>query len=147
MYAMNNIKADKFYFIQDSIRIKNFNIFENFDNKLKIGTIVPLITFPSDLYDSQEQIDFCIKTYGKSDYTKGIFGPMFSILSEDIKKIDKKFLVYPTNKMLQMGLERGWGVIFDICGFNIDPLEEKYDYTQLIDDQYSQFKKIVCRRP
>lgn len=151
MYAMNNIKADRFYFIQDSMRIKDFNIFENVDKKLKIGTIVPLITFPSNLYDSQEQIEFCLKTYGRSEFTKGIFGPMFSILNEDVQKINKKFLVYPTNKILQMGLERGWGIIFDICGFNIEPLEEEPDFEKswdkLMNDQFSQFKKIVCSRP
>ena len=159
MYAMNNIKADRFYFLQDSIRIKDPNIFENFDNKLKVGTVVPFIAFPGNLYDNQEQIDFCLKTYGRSEFTKGIFGPMFSILNEDVQKINKELLVYPTNKVLQMGLERGWAIIFDICGFNIEPLEEDADFSlqnktdfaisweKLLNDQFSQFKKIVCFRP
>lgn len=151
IYAMNNIKADRFYFLQDSIRIKDINIFDNFDKKLKTGTIVSLITVPSNLYDNQEQIDFCLKTYGKKDFTKGIFGPMFSILNEDVQKINKKFLVYPTSKILQMGLERGWAIIFDICKFNIEQLEEEENdwgksWHKLINDQYKHFKKIICNR-
>jgi hypothetical protein len=146
MYAINNIQADRFYFIQDSLRIKDLSIFKNIDSKLKPGTVVPLITFPANMYDSQEQVDFCLKNFGKAEFSQGIFGPMFAIMNEDAQKIDKKYLVWPTNKMLQMGLERGWAVIFDMYSFNIDPLEGNYDYQKLIKDQYTQFKKIINYR-
>jgi hypothetical protein len=146
MYAINNIKAERFYFIQDSIRIKTLNFFKNIDSKLKPGTVVPLITFPANTYDSQEQIDFCLNNFGKAEFSQGIFGPMFAIMNEDAQKIDKKHLVWPTNKMLQMGLERGWGVLFDMYGINIDPLEGAYDYYRLINDQYTQFRKIINYR-
>ena len=146
MYAINNIKAERFYFLQDSIRIKDLEFFNNIDKKLNTGTVVPLITFPSNYYDNAEQIEFCLRNLGAFEFTQGIFGPMFAITYEDSQKIDKKHLVWPTNKSLQQGLERGWGVIFDINNFNIDPLEGNYDYYKLINDQYSQFKKIFNQR-
>ena len=71
---------------------------------------------------------------------------MFSVLNEDIQKIDKKFLIWPTNKRMQMGMERGWGILFDKYEFIIDSLEGDYDYGKLINDQYLQFKKIINYR-
>jgi hypothetical protein len=146
IYAINNIDAERYYFIQDSIRIKSINFFQLIDSKLEIGKVIPLITFGSNLYDYQEQIDFCLSNFGKSDFKRGIFGPIFSILKEDIDKIDKKYLVYPTNKSLQMGMERGWSVIFESHNFDIDPLEGDYNYSKLINDQYNHFKKIIQYR-
>jgi hypothetical protein len=146
IYAINNIEADRYYFIQDSLRIKSNDFFNLIDNKLKPGKVVPLITFGENLYDYPEQIEFCINHFGSTDFKKGIFGPMFSILLEDVQKIDKKYLVYPTNKSLQMGMERGWAVIFGKYDFEIDSLEGDYDYSKLILDKYVNFKKIIQYR-
>jgi len=146
IYAINNIESDRYYFIHDSLRIKSKDFFNLIDNKLKPGVVVPLITFGKDRYDSIEQLEFCIKNFGSPYYKKGIFGPMFSILSEDVQKIDKKYLVYPTNKTLQMGMERGWSLIFEKYNFDIDSLEGDYDFTKLISDRYVNFKKIIQYR-
>jgi hypothetical protein len=146
MYAINNIKSDRFYFLQDSLRIKDPNFFNNINEKLKPGIVVPLITFASNLYDGPDQIEFCLNNFEDTKFTKGIFGPMFSVLNEDIQKIDKKFLIWPTNKRMQMGMERGWGILFDKYEFIIDSLEGDYDYGKLINDQYLQFKKIINYR-
>ena len=146
IYAINNIESDRYYFIQDSIIIKSINFFELVDDKLQPGVVVPLITFGANLYDYQEQIDFCMFHFGECKFQKGTFGPMFSILKEDVNKIDKKYLVYPTNKSLQMGMERGWSVIFEKYNFDIDPLEGDYDYNKLMNDQYNNFKKIIQYR-
>jgi hypothetical protein len=146
IYAINNIKAERYYFFQDSLRIKNKNFFNLIDKKLSPGKVVPLITFEGNLYDYPEQVEFCIKNFGSFEFERGIFGPMFSILSEDALKIDKKFLVYPTNKSLQMGMERGWAVIFRKYNFKVDSLEGDYDFTKLISDRYVNFKKIIQYR-
>jgi hypothetical protein len=142
IYAINNIESDRYYFIQDSLRIKSKDFFNLIDNKLKPGVVVPLITFGKDQYDSLEQLEFCIKNFGSPYYKKGIFGPMFSILSEDVQKIDKKYLVYPTNKTLQMGMERGWSLIFEKYNFDIDSLEGDYDPMKIMNNQYNYFKKL-----
>lgn len=146
IYALNNIKAERFYFMQDSIRIKDSRFFKNIDSKLLPGTVVPLVTFGANVYDDQEQVDFCVKHFESSNFERGIFGPIFSILNDDIQKIDKRFLVWPTSKVLQMGMERGWSVLFKKYGFAIDPLEGEYCYNRLVNDQYSQFRKIFCGR-
>lgn len=146
IYAINNIKSERYYFFQDSLRIKTKDFFNLIDSKLKPGKVVPLITFGENLYDYPEQIEFCIKNFGSHEFEKGIFGPMFSILSEDAQKIDKKFLVYPTNKSLQMGMERGWAVIFGKYNFEVDSLEGDYNFPKLITDGYVNFKKIIQYR-
>jgi len=146
VYAINNLSADKFYFMQDSIKIKSIDYFIEIDKRLKPGVVVPLITFGPNLFDENEQIDFCYDKFDSIDYDKGIFGPIFAITNEDIQKIDKKYLVYPTNKMLQMGMERGWSVLFKKYGFEIDPIEGAYDYTKLSNDGYVFFKKNLPYR-
>jgi len=48
--------------------------------------------------------------------------------------------------MLQMGMERGWSVLFEKYGLRLDSLEGSYDFDKLINDQYSQFRKIINYR-
>ena len=146
IYAINNLSADKFYFMQDSIKIKSNDYFNAIDKKLKNGTVVPLITFGPHLYDENEQINFCYENFESIEYDKGIFGPIFAITNSDAQKIDKKYLVYPTNKMLQMGMERGWSIIFKKYAFEIDSLEGDYNYEKLINDGYTYFKKYLPYR-
>jgi hypothetical protein len=146
IYAINNLKSDKFYFMQDSIKIKSIEYFNEINKRLKVGTVVPLITFGPHLYDENEQIIFCYENFDSIEYDKGIFGPIFAITNEDVRKIDKKYLVYPTNKMLQMGMERGWSVLFKKYGFEIEPIEGAYDYMKLSNDGYSLFKKLLPYR-
>jgi hypothetical protein len=146
IYAINNIKADKFFFIQDSIRIKRQDFFKVIDNKLKLGTAVNLIQFNTNLYDSQEQKSFCQNAFNQVKYSKGVFGPMFSIYAEDIKRIKSDHLIYPINKMQQMGMERGWAILFDIYGITLDSLEGDYNFEMLVNDKYKYFKKLFNKR-
>lgn len=146
IYAIKNLKSDKFYFMQDSIRVKSIEYFNEINKRLKVGTIVPLITFGPHLYDENEQINFCYENFDSIEYDKGIFGPIFAITYEDSQKIDKKYLVYPTNKMLQMGMERGWSILFKKYGFEIEPIEGAYDYHKLANDGYALFKKFLPYR-
>jgi hypothetical protein len=141
IYAIRNIETERFYFIQDSLRIKDLNIFSEIDKKIKPGTVVPLITFSSNLYDNQEQADFCTEKFGTSNFEKGIFGPIFCGMRSDFKKIEDNLLTYPTNKNLQMAMERGWGILFNKYNFNIDPLEGDYNFEKLVRDEYFYFKK------
>jgi len=146
IYAINNIKSDKFFFIQDSIRIKRSDFFKAIDEKLKPGTAVNLIQFNTNLYDSQEQVDFCFNSFGQIKYNKGVFGPMFSIHVEDIKRIKSDHLIYPINKIQQMGMERGWAILFDIYGITLDSLEGDYNFEMLINDKYKYFTKFIIKR-
>lgn len=146
IYAIRNIKnVDRFYFLQDSIVIKDIKIFDYIDSRLHKGTVVPLIGFKT-LFDNQEQIDFCNVNFGSSFYKCGIFGPMFSILKSDIDLIDDKFLVYPTSKNIQAAMERGWSILFNKYDLNIDPIYD-YDYERINNNGYQLFdKKLVNRK-
>jgi len=146
IYAINNLKADKFYFMQDSVRIKSNDYFNEINKKLKVGKVVSLITFEPHAFDGAEQINFCYENFDSIEYDKGIFGPIFAITNDDVQKIDKKYLVYPTNKMLQMGMERGWSILFKKYGFEINSLEGEYDYQKLVNDGYTHFKKYLPYR-
>ena len=146
IYAINNFITDRFYFLQDSIRIKNKNFFLEIDKKIKTGTVIPIITFQENFYANHQQINFCINNFETSNYKKGIFGPMFSILYDDVKKIDKKLLVYPYDKNTQMAMERGWSIIFDKYNFNIEPLEGEKNDEKINNDSYYYFSKIFPYR-
>jgi len=146
IYAINNFITDKFYFLQDSIRIKNKNFFLEIDKKLKTETVVPIITFQANFYANPEQVNFCIHNFETYNYSKGIFGPMFSILYDDAKKIDKKFLIYPFDKNTQMAMERGWAIIFDKYNFNIEPLEGEKNDEKINNDSYNYFSKLFPYR-
>ena len=145
IYAIRNIKnVDRFYFIQDSIIIKDIKLFYEIDKRLTSGNIVSLIGFTNG-FDNQEQIDFCNNHFGNSYYKCGIFGPMFSILKSDIDMIDDKLLVYPTNKNIQMAMERGWSILFNNYNFNIIPIYN-YEHNRIINDDYLLFKKTLVYR-
>lgn len=141
IYAINNIESDVFYFMQDSIRIKSIEYFNEIKRKLKVGTVVCLISFPSNFFDSHEQRDFCNTNFDSIDYDTGIFGPIFSITKDDIEKIDKKYLIYPKNKIQQMAMERGWSIIFKKYGITIESLEGSWNPTKLSNDEYVFFTK------
>ena len=145
IYAIRNIKnVDRFYFLQDSIVIKDIKLFDEINKRLCKGKVVPLVGFRT-LYDNQEQIDFCNDNFGSSYYKCGIFGPMFSILKEDIELIDDNLLVYPNNKNIQMAMERGWSVIFNKYDLNVEPIYD-YDYEKIMNDGYQLFNKTILNR-
>jgi hypothetical protein len=145
IYAIKNIKnVDRFYFIHDSIIIKDIKLFDEIDKILTSGNVVPLLGFTVG-FDNQEQIDFCNNHFGSTYYKYGIFGPMFSILRSDVDLIDDKFLIYPTNKNIQMTMERGWSILFNNYNFNIIPIYN-YDYNRIVNDDYLLFKKTLGSR-
>jgi hypothetical protein len=140
IYAINNLSAERFYFLQDSIIIKDREFFDITDNILESGVVTTFISFPSNFYNT-EQYNYCSSTFGTTDYDTGIFGPMFSILNEDIQKIDKSLLVYPKNKEQQMAMERGWSIIFKKYNFTIKPIEGEKDDDRLFNNKYKTFTK------
>jgi hypothetical protein len=141
IYAINNFSSDRFYFMQDSIRIKTIEYFNEIDKKLIEGTVVCLLRFDPNLFDSNDQINFCNSNFGSIDYDNGIFGPIFSITKNDIEKIDKKYLIYPTNKMEQMAMERGWSILFKRYGINVESIQGNWNPNKLSNDEYSLFTK------
>ena len=67
------------------------------------------------------------------------------LLPVDVDLIDDKFLIYPTNKNIQMTMERGWSILFNNYNFNIIPIYN-YDYNRIVNDDYLLFKKTLGSR-
>ena len=103
MYAINNIYAERYYFLHDSIRVKTPVFFEEIDKKLTPGTVVALTGFPGNCYDGEDQKAFCRENWNMTEFKSGIFGPMFSILRSDIEnhwnELPKRL---PFNRMEQI---------------------------------------------
>jgi len=146
IYAIQNIESEKYYFLHDSITIKDFNFFNKIDEKLKSGVVVPLIVFNSNKYDNQDQIDFSLNKIGVSEFDFGIFGPMFAITKNDVSKIKKSLNFFPTKKNEQMAMERVWPALFKKYNILIDPLEGFYSYSKIVNKQYKYFNKFLINR-
>lgn len=147
IYAINNIDSKYFYFLQDSMQIKSIDFFNETNKRLNNNnSVVPLLTFPSNFFDNEEERQFCINNFGTLESKAGIFGPMFAISKENINLIDKKYLVYPSNKTEQMAMERGWGIIFNKYVISIIPLEGTHNDQMLRNDGYKYFKKTFRGR-
>jgi len=147
IFALNNIVAEKYYFLHDSIRIVSPHIFEEIDKKLHPGNVVALTTFKGNTYYSPAQSDFCYQNWGTTEYTTGIFGPMFAILRSDvIKSWNNLPKILPTNKFHQTGMERGWGIFCDKSDLNIVELDETISYSKGLKDGFKYFTKIIIKR-
>lgn len=151
VYAIQNLKAERYYFLHDSIRIKTPTMFSEIDKKLEPGTVVALSVFPGNSYESDEQKEICYKNWNTTLYNLGIFGPMFSVLRVDLEKFWNdipKFL--PVNKQHQMGMERGWSVFCTKNNLKIIPLEGEPPYFQdrekLFLDKFVHWSKIFVGR-
>jgi hypothetical protein len=144
IYAIQNLKSDRFIFLQDSIRIKNINFFNLIDEKLKTSNVVTILTFESGWWDNQTQKDFSLKHFGTTIFDKGIFGPMFSISYTDSQKLNN--LIYPTNKEQQKAMERCWSIIFKKYNLTIDSLEGEHNDFKINNDRYQFFTKIKPNR-
>jgi hypothetical protein len=146
IFAMKNIESDKYYFLHDSISIKNKDFFNDIDKKLEENTVVGFIHFKSNLFDNQEQIDFCINNLGVSDFDLGIFGPMFAINKNDVSKILDNLNFYPTNKNEQMAMERGWSALFKSKNIKLEFLEGEHNNSVFNKDGYKYFDKKFPNR-
>jgi len=146
IYAMKNINSDKYYFIQDSISIKNKYFFDDIDKKLKDNTVVGFIYFDSNFYDNEEQINFCISKFGVKDFDLGIFGPMFAITKNDVNKIIQDLNYFPSNKNEQCAMERCWSALFKSKNIQIEFLDEKHNNTLFGTNGYKYLNKEFPNR-
>lgn len=146
IYAMKNINSDKYYFIQDSISIKNKDFFNDIDKKLKDNTVVSFIYFDSNFYDNQEQINFCSSKFGAKDFDLGIFGPMFAITKNDVNKIIQNLNYYPINKNEQCAMERCWPALFKSKNIQVEFLDDNHHMSKFETKGYKYFDKQFPNR-
>lgn len=147
VYAIKNIDSDYYYFMQDSMVIKSIEFFEKFDSIIKKGNVAVLVTFPPKTYDSPSYGEFCLKHFGTSEYNKGVFGPTFGASKEQLNKIAEDELIYPTNRTEQEAMERGWSILFDKNGIDIESIEGVYDDHKIRNNGHTTFNKIFPCRP
>ena len=146
IYAINNIKSDKYYFIHDSLIIRDLDFFKKIDIILSDGVVACLLGFGKNLYDNKEQIDFCIENIKSIDYDIGIFGPIFAIMRSDVDKIIDSLNFHPISKIQQMGMERGWSIIFKKYNIKVIPVFGDFDINKIINNKYSNFTKYLPHR-
>jgi len=146
VYAIQNLQAERYYFLHDSITIKTPIIFEEIDKKLIPGVVVALTIFGRDFYDNEEQRQFCRDNWGTTQFNPGIFGPMFSILRTDLEKawLDLPKIL-PTNKNEQKAMERGWSVFCTKNNLKVISLEN-LNYKNISGDRFAHFKKFQPQR-
>jgi hypothetical protein len=82
-----------------------------------------------------------MENFGTSQYKSGVFGPNFSINRDIRNKLNRLAIPIPTNKLEQMGMERGWGVLFNTMGLEIEAIEGDYNWDRLVNDDYELFTK------
>jgi len=146
IYAMKNINSDKYYFIQDSISIKNKDFFDDIDKKLKDNTVVGIIYFDSNFYDNEEQVNFCSNKFGVKDFDLGIFGPMFAITKNDVNKIIQDLNYFPSNKNEQCAMERCWPALFKSKDIQVEFLDGNHNNRIFETNGYKYLNKQFANR-
>lgn len=143
IYAYKKFLDEQYIFLQDSIIIKNTDFIYNGLQKINDNTVVPIITFPSNIFDSEEQKDWLKQKFGTYHYKLGFFGPMFFVKRSTLDKIQNINNYIPHNKMLQQAMERGWPIAFESININIEQLETKsFNATYLHNDCYDYITKF-----
>jgi hypothetical protein len=113
IWAYQNIPSNNYIFLQDSIEITNPDYISIIKNKLEEFDVVAGFDFPYSYDVNPNQQPWAESDIEFSDYPQqGIFGPMFSARKSILDKIPKHWLKFPTNKLLQQGMERRWSLMF-----------------------------------
>lgn len=145
MFAIENIPAERYYFLQDSIRIKDCNAFLEIDKLLKPGNVVSIATFKGNYFCNEHlQKPFCELNWKNINFDKGIFGNMFCILASDLEKSKLNLpKILPATKQESMAMERGWGIFCKQSNLNIISLEG--DWTVFNHNTGKYFGKVFSR--
>ena len=143
-YALDNLEADVWFLIQDSIRIKT-NIFSQITPLLTNKNVYTFLTFACGLYDNNDDRSFLLINYGTTQYSKAAFPSSYFAKNEVLQKVKNEWII-PKNKIEAMGMERGTSVVFDrnnikIIGLGIYTPNESGD-----PNAYSFFTKIYGGR-
>lgn len=136
-HAVENIDADWYFFMHDSMRIKNRNFLDKFKNCEVCGWL----SFPM-FFDNQSQFSTMSSLYPGETPDKGIFGPIFYATKDALDKIN---IHKPTNIDDAHGMERGIAMAFNQVGVKVDFIDVM-DENKLNNDLYEDFTKFRPRR-
>ncbi len=149
LYAFRNFPADRYIFMQDSLRVKHSGWTEAFDAKFTHGVgCVPWLVFPAQ-WDSDAQLEFVANCLGvRSAPPFGIFGPVFAAKRSALNEMDAKGLLaaIPSNKLEQQAMERAWPTAFFVAGYGVRPIHTNFSEADVRGDRYGVFVKKLPKR-
>ena len=131
IWAYKNYKSDYYIFLQESLVVNKNNWFEVFKSYRDSETLNTWCTFTMGWDNEEQKINILSKindnNYDLIGHPLGVFGNMFQISYESLKKIDKKYDLenfIPTSKVLgSCGMERGWSYLAVNCGLKINNVD------------------------
>lgn len=149
LWAYRTFPAEEYMFLQDSIKIKDSNWFNEFRNKWTEDCgLVSWLVFDG-MYDNSEQELFIKSAVGSSDTRGwGVFGPIFYTKKYVLDQLEEKELLVnciPKNKNEQMGMERGWSAIMNLAGFTYSFIHY-HNHAAILEDRLTLFTKFLPRR-
>lgn len=142
IWAYKNYKSDYYIFLQESLIVNKKNWYSIFKSHRKKNVLSSWCTF--DLFwDNQQQKDVILSKIENNQFNLegkpvGVFGNMFQIDYESLKKIDDRYNLnrfIPNDKVLgSCAMERGWSYLAKNCGIEINNIDGYYsnrecDYT------------------
>lgn len=143
-YALDNLKSEYWFCMQDSVRIKT-NIFEVVTPLLTDKNVYSFLTYECGAWDNSADIEFLMRNFGTTQYSRACFPSSYFAKNYVMQKV-KKYWILPTNKIECMAMERGASIIFDRAGIEIKGLGE-YEPTKSGDpDGYIFFSKSYGSR-
>ena len=130
IYAYENIKADYYIFFQDSIEIKTEEFFRLTLAQIEADYLFAYYSFNRG--DFEEILSQFYDFKSIQSYKWGVFGPMFACSYKVMSKLyNSKLYIIPKDKMEQMTMERGWGIMAYILDI---PLVSLGDYSSLLNN-------------
>lgn len=127
--AIDNLRADVWFCLQDSIRIKQ-NIFETIPPKLTDNNVYTFLTFDWPYHVYQDVIyQFLFENYNTVTYKLALYGNMFFAKNSVVQRVKNDWGI-PTNKRESMASEIGLGIVFEKHGIEIiglDVCDERVD--------------------
>lgn len=134
-YAVDNIDADWYFFMHDSMLIKN----PDFLDKFNTHDVCGWLSFPM-FFDNSSQEQYIRSMYNLT--AKGCFGPIFYSTKEAIKKIRWE---RPETIDQSHGMERGITCAFKDAGYDMQFIDELNE-ERLSQDSYEDFVKFRPHR-
>jgi hypothetical protein len=128
IYAYKKYKEEYFIFLQDSITIKSPEWLNAFKSYRKLNVITAWVLFPM-CWDNMEQCHWVENKIKRLIFrpATGVFGPMFQVARNTLKKIDKEYNLdnfIPTNKIVeQQGMERCWAYMAANCSVEVNSID------------------------
>ncbi len=149
IWVFRNHRAKGYFFLQDSVTVKEVGWTKHFTEKASHGVgCVPWLTFAMQ-WQSQEQIDFVRSAFASNQWPPfGIFGPIFYATHEALTALERKgFLnTIPGSKTEQTAMERGWPTAFTHSGFAVRPVECNFEEEKLRANEYRALNKTFALR-